>query len=976
MDDQHSFLTELQTLLKGDVFTDNATRTLYATDASVYQELPKAVVLPRDATDVSLIVDFAKEHNTPLIPRGAGTSLAGQVVGNGIVVDTSHHMNRILKINPKERWAEVQPGVVLDTLNQEAAQHGLFFGPETSTSNRCTLAGMVGNNACGSHSIIYGSTRDHLLEVSGYLANGEKVTFKPLQRWEFDKKCREENLEGDIYRFFREIYTNKAIRKSIKKEFPHPEIHRRNTGYALDQLLNTVPFKPEEDAPLFNLSKLIAGSEGTLLFITSIKINLVPLPPPHKGLLTIHFNSLQEALEANIIAVKNQPDAVELMDDNILELAHKNPLQRTNSFFIEGKPKALLMIEFSALTREEVVKKSEKLIQQLRKKDFGYHYPLIEGEKINQVWSLRKAGLGVLSNMKGDERPVSLIEDTAVRVADLPKYVKTIDAMLAKHGKSCVYHAHAGSGELHIRPVLNLKKADDIKLFRQIGLETAHIVKSFRGSLSGEHGDGRLRGEFISLMVGKENYELMKSVKSLFDPQGIFNPGKITDTPPMDRFFRYLPKDKKLLNKTVFDWSNDGSLLSAVERCNGSGDCLKNSVAGGAMCPSYQATRTELHSTRGRANTLRNFLQGNHNNQLTFKDLSEALDLCLSCKACKNECPSNVDMARLKAEFLQFMYDEEGVPFPAKVMAMLPTINRWLFPMHKIYNHLIKTKWVKVLLFYFGGISKKRTLPTFSQQKTTQWALRNKKNNKDAKNGQVMLLIDEFTNYYDSNIGVKTILLLQKLGYQVIIAPIKESARTQISKGLLHKAKVVVNHNLQQIKNKIDHNLPLVGIEPSAILTFRDEYPDLALDELKSTAKNIAKYTFTIEEFLAAEVDKKKITSGSFTQEAKTISFHAHCYQKSLSNTRLIRKVLSIPKNYKVAEIRSGCCGMAGGFGYEEKHYDLSMKIGELTLFPAVRETPESTLLVTSGHSCRHQIKDGTQREAVHPVEVLYDALL
>ncbi|HLW07744.1 MAG TPA: FAD-binding and (Fe-S)-binding domain-containing protein [Marinilabiliaceae bacterium] len=976
MDDQHPPFGELQDLLKGEVRTDTASRTLYATDASVYQERPMAIVLPRDATDISMIVDFAKRHKTPIIPRGAGTSLAGQVVGNGMVVDASYHMNRILKINPKEKWAEVQPGVVLDDLNREVAQHGLFFGPETSTGNRCTLAGMVGNNACGSHSMVYGSTRNHLLEVTGYLSNGEEVTFRPLQKWEFDKKCREENLEGDFYRFFREIYTNRKIRKEIKKEFPHPEIHRRNTGYALDQLLDTMPFKPDSDAPLFNLSKLMAGSEGTLLFITSIKLNLVPLPLPHKGLLAVHFHTLQEALEANIIAVEHKPDAVELMDHNILELTKGNSLQRTNRFFIDGEPGALLLIEFSALSREEVLEKSENLINHLRKKKFGYHFPLIEGEEIQRVWSLRKAGLGVLSNMKGDARPVSLIEDTAVRVNDLPKYVKTIDAMLSKYGKSCVYHAHAGSGELHIRPVLNLKDPEDIKLFRQIGLETAHIVKSFRGSLSGEHGDGRLRGEFISLMVGEANYELMKKMKTLFDPHGIFNPGKITDTPPMDRSFRYLEKDKKLFKNTVFNWSNDGSLLSAVERCNGSADCLKSSIAGGAMCPSYQATRTELHSTRGRANVLRNFLQGDNNDELTNNDLADALDLCLSCKACKNECPSSVDMARLKAEFLQFIYDKDGTPFPAKVMGMLPTINHWIYPFSKIYNVLIKMQWVKTLLFHFGGISKKRTLPSFNKQKTSLWALQNPQNNKESRVGKVMLLVDEFTNYYDSSIGIKSILLLRKLGYQVTIAPIKESARTQISKGLLHKAKVVVNHNLQHLKGKISQDQPLVGIEPSAILTFRDEYPDLASDELRAAAQEIAKHTFTIEEFLAAEMKEGKIKKKSFTQEPKTISFHAHCYQKSLSNTNLIKQVLSFPENYKAKEIRSGCCGMAGGFGYEDKHYDLSMKIGEMVLFPAVRQTPESTLLVTSGHSCRHQIKDGTQRGTLHPVEVLFDALM
>ncbi|MGQ1946272.1 FAD-binding and (Fe-S)-binding domain-containing protein [Geofilum sp. OHC36d9] len=977
MDDPYPPFGELDNLLKGEVLTDTVSRTLYATDASVYRELPMAVVMPRDATDIALIVGFAARHKIPLIPRGAGTSLAGQVVGHGLVVDLSHHMNRILHIDAKEKWAEVQPGVVLDDLNREAATHGLFFGPETSTANRCTLAGMVANNSCGSHSMVYGSTRDHIIEISGCLSNGEEVTFRPLQKWEFDKKCRDETLEGDIYRFFREVYTDRQIRKQIRKEFPHPDIHRRNSGYALDELLDTAPFKPDSDAPLFNLSKLIAGSEGSLLFITSVKVALVPPPLPNKGLLCVHFTSLREALEANILAVEHHPDAVELMDHNILELTKGNSLQRSNRFFIEGEPAALLLIEFSGASDDEVIHKSGALISAFKKNNYGYSYPLVSGPDINRVWNLRKAGLGVLSNMKGDARPVSLIEDTAVRVKDLPAYVEAIDQMLAKYHKNCVYHAHVGSGELHIRPVLNLRHPDDIKLFRQIGEETARIVKSFRGSLSGEHGDGRLRGEFIPLMVGTDNYELMKKVKTIFDPDGLFNPGKIIDTPPMDSSFRYTEQKEMPITKTVFNWSDDDGLMHAVERCNGSADCLKNSLAGGVMCPSYRGTRDERHSTRGRANILRAFLQGqNSGAALTTNDLAQVLDLCLSCKACKNECPSSVDMARLKAEFLQYMYDQEGTPFTARIMGQLPRINRIIAPFFRIYNLLIRTQPVKQMMWRFAGITKERTLPAFSSKRLDHWVFRHPQRKNKTKLKTIILLADEFTNFYDGNIGIKTVLLLRRLGYYVQLAPVKESGRTQISKGLLRKASAVVKHNLLQLKGKISNNQPLVGIEPSTILTFRDEYPDLAPQSLRQTAREIAKNTFTIEEFLATEMKNGNIRTSSFTSEAKTIRFHGHCYQKALSDTSFTKQILSFPENYMAEEIQSGCCGMAGGFGYEDNHYSLSMKIGELSLFPEVRKTPESTILVSAGHSCRHQIKDGTGRTALHPVEVLFDALL
>lgn len=974
MDDPNP-LGELAGLLKGEVLTDTVSRTLYATDASVYKEVPRALVLPRDATDVNMLVKAAARHQLPLIPRGAGTSLAGQVVGKGIVADVSVHMNNILEINAAEGWAEVEPGVVLDDLNRAAGAYGLFFAPETSTSNRCTLGGMVANNSCGAHSMVYGSTRDHLLEVKGCLANGDEVVFRPLQKWEFDKKCRQEDLEGEIYRHLREIYTDRQLRKRLRKEFPHPDIRRRNSGYALDALLDTLPFK--EEGALFNLSALIAGSEGTLLFITAIKVALQPLPPPVKLLSCVHFASLQEALEANVVVVReHQAVAVELMDKNVLDLTLDNPTQRQNRFFVEGDPAALLLIEWAGDSEEAVRAQAQVLESDLRQRGMGYTYPQVAGDDIARVWALRKAGLGVLGNMKGDAKPVSLIEDTAVRVEDLPAYVAELDALLTAYGKSCVYHGHAGSGELHIRPVLNLRQSEDVRLFRQIALDTARLVKKYKGSLSGEHGDGRLRGEFIPLMVGAENYALMQRVKQVFDPLGLFNPGKITDTPPMDSGFRYRHTLLQKIKKPVFNWSGEGGLLPAVERCNGSGDCIRGDLMGGTMCPSYRGTREEKHSTRGRANVLRAFLQGqNHDAALSLDDLREVLDLCLSCKACKSECPSGVDMARLKAEFMQMINDKEGIAFGDRLMANLPLVNRVVFPFRRLINPFLNRPWVRQRLQRLAGISPERSLPAYSAERLDHWMHRRGGLIDEYPRGRVMLLADEFTNFYDSDIGIKAVLLLQKLGYGVVLAPLKESGRSQLSKGFVRQAAVIARHNMMKLKGRVQSDLPLVGLEPAALLTFRDEYPDLLPPALRHQALEMGRYAYTIEEFLHREMLAGNIDREAFTRDEREIRIQAHCHQKALMKPGILTAVLSFPENYKASEIQAGCCGMAGSFGYEDRHYHLSMKIGELRLFPAVRATPETTLLAAPGHSCRHQIKDGTQREALHPVEILYQAL-
>jgi FAD/FMN-containing dehydrogenase/Fe-S oxidoreductase len=965
-------LKELSKKIKGEFYADDISRILYSTDASAYSERPLGVVFPRDAEDVKRIILFCHRNRIPVIPRAAGTSLAGQVVGNGLVVDVSKYMNSILEVNEEEKWVRVEPGVVLDELNSYLKPYGLFFGPETSTSNRCNVGGMVGNNSCGTHSIVYGSTRDHTLEVKGFLSNGDEAVFGDLTTKEFRGKCKEEGLEGDIYRKIDEILADDNNRTEIGKEFPHKDIHRRNTGYALDLLMDSDPFTG--NGKPFNMCRLLAGSEGTLFFSTEIKLNLVPLPPKEKGLVCIHFDSLENAFKANLIALKFKPVAVELMDKTIMDLTKDNISQRKNRFFLEGDPAALLLVEFYGHSRDEILERASGMQKALEAEGYGYAYPVLFGKDIGRVWALRKAGLGVLSNMPGDDLPVPVIEDTAVRPVDVPAYMADIKDMLEKYNKECVYYAHIGSGELHLRPVLNMKKQEDVKMFHDIAEDTAALVKKYKGSFSGEHGDGRLRGEFIPFLVGEHNYLLFKEIKKVFDPDNILNPGKITDTPSMNTFLRYKENSEEIVKKPLFDWSETRGVVRAAERCNGSGDCRKSHLIGGTMCPSYMGTRDEKNTTRARANMLREFYNGSITaDKLGFDEVKEVLDLCLSCKACKSECPSSVDMTKLKAEFMNLYHSKFGVPFRSKVIGALPSVNRFASAFPGLTNSVFRSKFLSRIIAGILGFSPKRELPLLSKTTFTGWYKKHRNSNTNTPT--VYLFADEFTEFNDSHIGIKSVLLLERLGYNVIIPKLHESGRTYLSKGLVAKAKKRALNNIEQLKGKITDDTPLVGIEPSAILTFRDEYPDLATRELKETANMIARNTFTIEEFLNRENEKGNIDNSVFTRENKKVKFHGHCYQKSLSETKYTKNILEIPENYEAEEIPSGCCGMAGAFGYEKEHYDLSMKIGELILFPEVRKA-EGVTIAAAGTSCRHHIEHGTGRETLHPVEILYDALI
>lgn len=969
-------LEQLAGLLEGELYYDTAIRTLYATDASAYREMPLAVALPKSVSDIKQLIAFARAEKTSLIPRTAGTSLAGQVVGSGIVVDVSKYFTQVLELNTSERWVRVQPGVIRDELNMFLKPHGFLFGPETSTANRAMIGGMVGNNSCGSNSVVYRSTREHLLEVKALLSDGSEAVFGAMDIDAFHAKCEGDSLEAGIYRQIRSALSNYDNQVEIRKEFPKKSVERRNTGYAVDLLLETAPFTAGTED--FNFCKLIAGSEGTLAFLTEIKLNIEPLPPKECGLLCVHFNTIDESLRANLIGLKYKPSASELIDHYILECTKDNIEQRKNRFFVQGDPGAILVIEFLRNTREEITAIAAQVEADMRAAGLGYHFPLLFGEDTKKIWTLRKAGLGLLSNLPGDAKAVPVIEDTAVDVHDLPDFIAEFNTILKKHNLYSVHYAHAGSGELHLRPIINLKTVEGNRLFRTIAEEIATLVKKYHGSLSGEHGDGRLRGEFIRQMIGEKNYQLLKAIKRTWDPENIFNPHKVVDTPSMNAMLRYEPGQKTPAFDTIFRFYKQ-DVLQHAEQCNGSGDCRKTHLSGGTMCPSFMATRNEKDTTRARANILREFLTHSDKiNRFDHKEIYEVMDLCLSCKGCKSECPSNVDVAKLKAEFLQHYYDANGVPFRSRLIANFTRSAKLGALLPGLYNFAVTNKITGSLIKKVSGFAVDRSMPTMYSTTLQRWHRKHSRTATAESRAvkKVYLFCDEFTNYNDTEIGIKTILLLEKLGYTVIIPRHLESGRTWLSKGLIREAQKIINRNIALLSPLVSAETPLIGIEPSAILTFRDEYIDLADDAQFEAAKAMSKYVYTIDEFIAAEIDKGNISKAQFTTQQRNIILHGHCQQKALSSVAGTVKLLSFPENYTVETITSGCCGMAGSFGYEKEHYELSMKIGELVLFPAVRKQSAGTLIAAPGTSCRHQVKDGTGKKALHPVEILYDALI
>ena len=886
-------------------------------------------------------------------------------MGDGIVVDVSKYFTSIIEFNESAKTITVQPGIVRDELNVFLKPYGLFFGPNTSTSNRCMMGGMVGNNSSGSTSIKYGVTRDKVLQIDAILSDGSTATFQEISSNEFLQKKEENSLEGSIYTSIFSELSSETNQQEIKEQFPKASIHRRNTGYAVDELLTSDLFGGDQST--INVAKFLCGSEGTLAFSTAITLQLDPLPPSESIMITSHFTSINESLIATVTAMKHNLYNCELMDKTILDCTKSNREQAQNRFFLQGDPAAVLMLEVAANTLEEAEILANNLIADLEANQFGYHHPKVYGKDIAKVHYLRKAGLGLLGNMVGDQKAVACIEDTAVALEDLPSYIEEFTKIMDKYQQEAVYYAHAGAGELHLRPILNLKKKEDVVLFRKITTETAELVKKYKGSFSGEHGDGIVRAEFIPLMIGEQNYQLLRRIKKTFDPNNIFNEGKITDAFSMDENLRYEIDRIEPTIETIQDFSDSEGILKLAEKCNGSGDCRKPVSAGGTMCPSYRATKNEKDTTRARANMLREVLTNNDaKNKFDSKELKEVFDLCLSCKACASECPSNVDIATLKAEFLYQYQETNGYSFRNKLFANNVQYNKLGSIIPALTNAVLNTPFAKAAM----GIAQKRSVPKLAPKTLKKWI---KKQPTPSHQKVVYFFCDEFTNFYDVEIGKDAFHLLDRLGYQLRLIDHEESGRSFISKGFLKEAKAVCNTNVATFKTLITAETPLIGIEPSAILTFRDEYIRLADDAV--SAEKIAQNAFTFEEFLAKEVEKGNIDSESFTSEGKTLKIHGHCHQKALSGTHASFQILNIPKNYAVTIMNTGCCGMAGSFGYEKEHYAISMQVGEDTLFPKIRNTPKEIEIVAAGTSCRHQIFDGTQRIAKHPITILKEAL-
>ena len=936
------------------ILTDTLHRIAYATDASIYRELPEGVAYPENSDDIIELIAEARRRHTHLIPRAGGTSIAGQVVGNGIVVDISRHLNHIIEINPQERWVWVEPGVVRDELNKTLEPHGLFFSPETSTSNRCCIGGMVGNNSCGTHSLIYGSTRHHVLALRGVLSDGSL----------FDTSNPDSNntLLNKIYNQLRAWSDNPDIRQLLVDNFPDRSLQRRSCGYAIDEAIDCG----------IDLCKLLCGSEGTLAFITAIQISLDPLPPTEKMVLCAHCHSLPDSYRANLIALRHNPVAIELMDGKILELCRSNHSQQSNQFFIKGEPEALLIAEFNGINMEQ---QADALEKDLLASGLSYFCSRVYNDDINRVWALRKAGLGVLTSVKGDRKPIGVIEDTAVAPERLPEYLEEFEQMMQRHGLSCVYYGHISTGELHLRPILDVKQQHDRQLFRQVAEETALLVRKYRGSLSGEHGDGRLRGEFIPMVYGQAVYELMQQVKQCWDPDGVFNMHKIVDTPPMDESLRYDVNQQYACPDT--------DLMCSIEQCNGAGDCRKSTLIGGTMCPTFKLTHDELLSTRARANILREVLtRGLPDNADTTeaKALEEMLYSCLACKGCHGECPSNVDMTAIRARVLQMLYRKHGTPFRSWMVTHMADVERLGHVVWPLYNLFASWGFSSAIIKHIVSFSQERAIPTLSPR-TMRQLIQNSKFRIQNPKGTVYLFADEFTNFQEAQLGLTFARLLTHLGYSVEVPRHVESGRAAISKGSLDTAAHFARRNVALLKDKITDDTPLVGIEPSCILSFRDEYPELVPEAMRADAKRLGRNCLLFDEFIMREVVKGNITPDQFKPDTLEVWLHGHCHQKAIVGIDKTAAMLRLLPGCHLHVIPSSCCGMAGSFGYEKEHYQTSLAIGEMLLFPTVRKALASVphdipaYIAAPGTSCRQQILDGTGHKALHPIEIMYHML-
>ncbi len=945
---------ELRRVVEGEVRFDDYSRLLYSTDASMYQVEPIGVVLPRSKGDVQAVLELANRYNVPVLPRGGGTSLIGQTVNHAVVLDFSKYMNQVLEVNREELWCRVQPGVIQDELNHHVRPMGLLFGPDTSTSNRATIGGMSGNNSAGSHSIAYGKTIDHVLELTCLLADGSEITLRDLSPAELEAKCRADGLEGQIYREVRRLVAQHA--DEIRARYP--TLMRRVSGYNLDELVKPQPF---------GLHRLAVGSEGTLVAVVEMKMRLVRRPK-FTALDVIHYDDLQAALESSVDLLTTGPYAVEVTDKMILDLARENIEQRARMGFVQGDPSAIMIVEYSGETEAEVRSKVEALEDLRARKRIGYaaHIAYDPAEQ-QSIWKLRKAGLGLLLGTKGDRKPIAFVEDTAVEPAKLGPFIERFRAVLDRHGARAGYYGHCSVGCLHIRPLINLKDAGEIRKMRAIAEEITALVMEFGGGLSGEHGDGRARSPFNETLYGPRLYDAFRQVKRAFDPKGILNPGNIVDAPPMTEHLRFGPEYRAWQPDTLLDFSSAGGFAGAIEMCNGIGVCRKKLE--GTMCPSYMATLDEEHSTRGRANALRAVLSGKvPRSEFTGRRLYEVLDLCLECKACKAECPANVDMAKIKYEFLAHYYRANGLPLRNRLFGRIHALARVGSALAPVSNWIVRSAPHRWLLERVAGIDRRRPLPAFASRSFERWFGRRRPEGAGTK-GEVVLFHDTFNTYQTPDVAIAATRLLETLGYRVSLADRGCCGRPMISKGMLDEARRVAADNVARLAPAARQGRPIVGLEPSCLLTLRDEYPELVRTE---DARLVARQSFLLEEFLQREWAKGE--RPRFAANGRPALLHGHCHQKAMVGTAPTVAVLKAA-GYQVTEVDAGCCGMAGSFGFEAEHYDLSVKIAERRLAPAVRAAAADVAVCAPGISCRQQVEHTTGRVAKHPAELLWEAL-
>jgi FAD/FMN-containing dehydrogenase/Fe-S oxidoreductase len=958
---------ELQARIAGEVRFDPLYRMLYSTDASNYQIEPIGVVIPKSTEDVLATVEIAARHGVPLLPRGGGSSLAGQTVGAALVIDFSKHLARILAVDPETKTVTVEPGINIDALNRQLCPTGLMFGPDPASANRATAGGVVGNNSTGSHSILYGMTGDNVQTVKAVLADGAVVELGPLSPAAMAERARHDDSKGRLFASllaFRERYAD-----LIRRDFP-PH-WRRATGYSLDELL-----EPDE---AFNPARLLVSSEGTLATLLEVTFGLVPRPT-RTGLVLLQFDELVAAMAATPVILETDPSAVELMGRMLINLTRSQPGYARQIAMIEGDPAAVLVVEYYGESDEELQRQAARLKEHLRRRGVGtMAEPLVvlDPRRQEDVWSVRKAGLGLLMSVRGDHKPIPVIEDVSVPVEHLAEYVGAIEELVASHGTTAAYYAHASAGCLHIRPLIDLKTMKGVQAMKAMAYAAAELAHRFGGVMSGEHGDGLQRSELNELIFGPALYAAMREFKRLWDPRGIMNPGKKVDAPPMTEHLRYGPDYRAREPQTYLDFSGEGGFARAVEMCNGAGVCRK--LKAGTMCPSFMATRDEQDSTRGRANALREALAGNMLDRpdLASKDVYDTLDLCLSCKACKTECPSSVDMAKLKTEFLAHYHDVHGTPLRARVFGHIHDLSRFASPAAPFVNLGMRLGLDRPLLKVLG-VAPERKLSRFAPRTfTDRWREHRGRKapgtpwvaGRRETRGKAVYFHDTFAEYNYPRIGMAAVTLLEAAGFEVVVEERRACCgRPMLSKGLVEDARQLARRNVELLAGYARQGIPIVGTEPSCILTLRDEYRDLLPGDPDVQA--VADHAFMIDEFLA-KLDQAGDLGIVWNEEpGPGVLFHGHCHQKALIGVGPSLAMLKAA-GCEATESGAGCCGMAGSFGYEAEHYAVSRKIGEERLFPAVNTAAAETVVSVAGVSCRQQIEHFTVRKTRHIAEVL-----